>query len=115
VLSECDNDQAAVARLFQLAYGRQPSADEASATLLHWQRMTKVQSSAKPQPAEPPTEVIREAIDENTGRPFQFTEQLFAYQDYVPDLSPRDVDARTRAFADVCLVVINSNEFIYVY
>jgi mono/diheme cytochrome c family protein len=115
VLSECDNDQAAVARLFQLAYGRQPSADEASTTLLHWQRMTKVQSSIKPQPAEPPTEVIREAIDENTGRPFQFTEQLFAYEDYVPDLSPRDVDARTRAFADVCLVVINSNEFIYVY
>jgi hypothetical protein len=60
-------------------------------------------------------EVVREAIDENTGKPFQFTEKLFAYGDYVPDLSPSDVDARTRALADICLVVINSNEFIYVY
>ena len=35
--------------------------------------------------------------------------------DFVPDLQPADVDARTRALADVCLVLFNSNEFAYVY
>jgi hypothetical protein len=33
----------------------------------------------------------------------------------VPDLQPTDVDARTRALAEICLVLLNSNEFSYVY
>jgi len=33
----------------------------------------------------------------------------------VPDLEPHQVDARTRSFADLCLVLLNANEFIYVY
>ncbi len=115
VLKESADDQSAVDRLFQLAFGRQPTAQESSDTIAHWQQMTDVQSSITPQSAPPPTEVVREAIDENTGKPFQFTEQLVAYEDYVPDPSPSDVDPRTRAFADVCLAVINSNEFIYIY
>ena len=38
-----------------------------------------------------------------------------ANAEFVPDLQPADVDARTRALADVCLVLLNSNEFAYVY
>jgi hypothetical protein len=30
-------------------------------------------------------------------------------------LKPWDVSAETRALADICLVLLNSNEFIYVY
>jgi hypothetical protein len=43
------------------------------------------------------------------------TERLFGFADYVSDPGLGDVDATTRALADVCLVVFNSNEFIYVY
>ena len=63
----------------------------------------------------PPTSVLRTAAEENTGETFSFPESLDAYAEFVPDLQPADVDARTRALADVCLVLLNSNEFAYIY
>jgi hypothetical protein len=59
--------------------------------------------------------VRRDAVEENTGEKFSFNEKLHASADFIPDLQPADVDARTRALADVCLVLFNSNEFVYVY
>ena len=73
------------------------------------------QRESTPQPHVYPTEVTRRANEENTGEEFSFTETLFEYMDYVPDLEPHQVDARTRSFADLCLVLLNANEFIYVY
>ena len=63
----------------------------------------------------PPRAVVREAVEENTGEKFTFTERLGLAADFVPDLKPADVDAETRALADVCLVLLNANEFAYVY
>jgi len=40
---------------------------------------------------------------------------LYSNADFVPDLQPADVDRHTRALSDVCLVILNSNEFVYVY
>ena len=45
---------------------------------------------AKPQL---PREVVREAVEENTGEKFKFTEKLNVYADFVPDLKPADADA----------------------
>ena len=58
-----------------------------------------IEANRKPEPRSWPTEVVREAVDENTGKPFVFKEVLHVYQDYVPDLQPHQVDARTRALA----------------
>ena len=66
-------------------------------------------------PRKYPTEIVRRAVEENTGEPFEFTEKLFVYNDYVPDLEPYQADARTRGLADVCLAILNSNEFVFVY
>ena len=63
----------------------------------------------------PLLEVRREAVEENTGERFSFHEKLHAYAEFVPDLQPSDVPLRTRALADVCLAILNSNEFAYVY
>ena len=60
-------------------------------------------------------EISREAVEENTGEKFTFAERLNIAGDFVPDLQPADVDARTRGLAEVCLVLMNANEFIYVY
>ena len=49
------------------------------------------------------------------GEPFEFIEKLNVYEDYVPDAKPWSVEAETRALADICLLLFNSNEFIYVY
>ena len=65
-----------------------------------------------PQPI--PTRIVRQAIDENTGETFEFVEELEQMADYVPDRKPWQVDPRTRALADVCLVLMNANEFVYV-
>ena len=51
----------------------------------------------------------------NTGEKFSFQEKLPGYTDFVPDLQPADCDAKTRALADICLVLLNSNEFAYLY
>ena len=49
-----------------------------------------------------------------TGTEIRWEERLDVYEDYVPDLKPWDVDPETRALADLCLVLFNANEFVYV-
>ena len=62
-----------------------------------------------------PREVVREAVEENTGEKFKFSEPLEVAVDFVPDLQPADASPETRALAEVCLVLFNTNEFAYVY
>jgi len=62
-----------------------------------------------------PREVVREAVEENTGEKFTFVEPLEMYADFVPDLKASDVGPELRGLAEVCLVLLNSNEFAYVY
>jgi hypothetical protein len=68
-----------------------------------------------PSAPPPPVVVHRDAVEENTGEKFSFTERLHANAAYVPDLQPTDCDPRTRALAEVCLSLLNTNEFAYVY
>jgi hypothetical protein len=63
----------------------------------------------------PPTEVVRDMFEEMTGEPFSFIEKLDIYEHYVPDLHYSDVSPSVRALADFCLILFNSNEFVYVY
>jgi len=114
-VKETNSDDAALTLCFQLAYGRKPNAEELSATLAHWRAMETKQNAVKLETPKPPLDVKREAVEENTGEKFSFNEKLEAYADFIPDLQPSAVDARTRALADVCLVLFNSNEFAYVY
>jgi hypothetical protein len=114
VLRETDGDERAIDRCFALAYGRPPAPAERAACLDHWRELEAAQAAASPRRGRAPLQVRREAIEENTGEPFAFTESLPANADFVPDLEPADCDARTRALADVCLVLFNTNEFAYV-
>jgi hypothetical protein len=104
-----------IARIFTLAYGRQPAADEKAACEAHWQQMTAKQATLTFAKTQPPLEIRRDAVEENTGEKFSFQEKLPGYTDFVPDLQPSDCDAKTRALADVCLVLLNSNEFAYLF
>ncbi|MCP4174664.1 MAG: DUF1553 domain-containing protein [Fuerstiella sp.] len=115
VLVTTASDAAAVEVIYQRAFARRPATDETTAAVRHWREMEAVHSHLTFKSREYPTEVIRRASEENTGEPFSFTERLFVYDDYVHDLQPHEVDARTRALADVCLAILNSNEFVFVY
>jgi hypothetical protein len=114
VLSETTDRPSAVRRAFVLATGREPREDDLRLCLDHWAAMAERHRVIRPRPEPPPSEVTRKAVDENTGEPFTFTEVRESYRDYVPDLRPSDVDAETRALGDVCLVLLNSNAFLYV-
>ncbi|MCP5550872.1 MAG: hypothetical protein H7A53_08280 [Akkermansiaceae bacterium] len=41
------------------------------------------------------------------------TRRSFPSEDYTPDTKASDVSPETRALADVCLLLFNSNEFVY--
>lgn len=106
---------AAIGRCFELALGREPTKDEATEFLTHWKKLFQT-LPAKARPSPPVLrKVKREAVEENTGERFTFAEQLFSNEEFEPDLQPSDVNRDTRALADICLVIMNSNEFVHVY
>ena len=115
VLNEQPSRETTIGRLFHLTYGRDATGDETTACLNHWNRMTARHENLTFDPHVYPSEVVREAVEENTGEKFTFTEPLEFYADFVPDLKPADVGPSVRGLAEVCLVLLNSNEFVYVY
>ncbi|MDG1893343.1 MAG: PSD1 and planctomycete cytochrome C domain-containing protein [Fuerstiella sp.] len=104
-----------VRRAVQLAYGRVATAQEEQNLTAYLAEMAAYHQQHKPTVVEYPTQVTRSLVEEFTGQPFQFIELLNVYNDYVPDAKPWTVSAETRALADVCLLLLNSNEFMYVY
>lgn len=115
VLKETTAEEDAIQRCFDLLFGRPASPQEIHLCLSHWQQMRELQRKITPTAAMPPKEILREAVEENTGERFTFSEKLYSNADFIPDLQPADCDPNTRALADVCLSLINTNEFAYVY
>jgi len=115
LLKETTSGPAAIRLAFERAYGRPPHADEMKACQKHWSAMTKRHRTLQPQPTVHPDAITREAVDENSGERFKFTERLEFYADFVPDLQATDVSPETRGLAEVCLVLMNANEFAYIY
>jgi hypothetical protein len=118
-----ENDSAAdktsrenkIARLFRLVLNRDARPHEIDACLEHWEKMTARHQSLIFEPPSYPTKVVREAVEENTGEKFTYVEPLEVYEEFVPDLKPADASPAVRGLAEVCLVLLNSNEFVYVY
>ncbi|QDV25481.1 PSD1 and planctomycete cytochrome C domain-containing protein [Aureliella helgolandensis] len=106
---------AAIERLYQLAYSRSPTEHELQICLEHWRAVDALLPDEAMAAEAPAVSVRRDAVEENTGEHFSFEERLYANEDFVPDLQPADVNRRTRSLADVCLAILNSNEFIYLY
>lgn len=114
VLKTSDSKEDAIRNIFQQTLSRLPTADETSFCIEHWDSLLPVVAVVTPTTA-PSREVRRDAVEENTGEKFTFIERLYAYDDFVSDLRPEDASVDARALADVCLVLFNTNEFVYVY
>jgi hypothetical protein len=116
VQKECRDDTAKqIRRAVKLAYGRFPAANEQEHLESYVSEMLVYHNTHKPEEVEYPKQVVRSLVEEFTGEPFEFIELLNVYDDYVPDSKPWTVSADTRALADVCLLLLNSNELMYVY
>ena len=104
-----------IGRTVKLAYGRKPDPEEQKALEQYFNEMMTYHQKHKPETKKNPTQVVRSLVEELTGQPFEFIEKLNVYDDYIPNPKPWTVDAKTRALADVCLLLFNSNEFLFVY
>lgn len=116
VMKENPNDRKGwIERAIHLAYCRNPTEKELKSLQQYLDKMREYHGRHRPIRKEYPTQVERSLVEEFTGKPFVFIEKLNVFEDYVPDAKPWTVDADTRAMADVCLLLFNSNEFLYVY
>jgi len=103
----------AIEFVFRAAYGRAPAPEELEACRRHRETMTRLHQAHPPVRVEVPIKVRREMIEEFTGEIVRWDEDLDLMKNYVRDLKPWDVEPSTRALAEVCLVLFNSNEFLY--
>jgi len=60
-----------------------------------------------------PAKISRGMVEELTGEMVHWDEDLSILKEYQRDLMPWQVEPATRALADICLVLLNSNEFLY--
>ena len=68
-----------------------------------------------PPPPKPESKpLVHQITSELTGETFRFVQQEDPAP-YEPNLHPSDAGPETRALADLALVLLNSNEFVYVY
>ncbi|MEZ5299435.1 MAG: PSD1 and planctomycete cytochrome C domain-containing protein [Verrucomicrobiales bacterium] len=105
----------AIRRAFALAFARPPTEAEIADCLAHWEAMGARHRSIRVDPPAFPAEIERRAVDELSGEPFTFREPLDIMADYVPDKGIADLPPDLRGLAEVCLVLLNANEFAYVY
>jgi len=82
---------------------------------IYWEKMVAYHRENTFPIEELPISVEREMFEEMTGEIFHFVEELDVYKNYQADLKTWEVAPETRALADFCIVLFNSNEFIYVY
>lgn len=100
---------------FRSVFGRRAAEQEQIKCLAHWKKMTDHHREAHYERRKVPPKVVREAVEENTGERFEFVEELESAQEFTPDLQLGDVSPETRGLAELCLVLLNASEFVYVY
>jgi mono/diheme cytochrome c family protein len=110
-----DNLKAQIASVFKFTYARTPTSAEATRSLAHVRDLIAHHRANPPQERPLPTEVTLARLAPKTGEPDPITFQLEGLKDYERDLQPWQVNAETRALAELCLVLLNSSEFLYVY
>ncbi|MEK9773412.1 MAG: PSD1 and planctomycete cytochrome C domain-containing protein, partial [Opitutae bacterium] len=104
-----------VKRAVQLVFGRVPSPNEWESLQKYLEEMSAYHLSSEPKTAEYPTSITRSLVEENTGETFEYEEILPVFSNYQQDKKAHEISPVTRALSDLCLVLFNSNEFMYVY
>lgn len=99
---------------FRLVFFRHATKGELHRLSRYVSDMQKYHAKSQPQPVAYPQEITRSLVEEFSGEPFEYTEILPAFEEYQYDIKPDDVSPDTRALADLCLLLFNTNEFMYV-
>ncbi|MDF1814365.1 MAG: PSD1 and planctomycete cytochrome C domain-containing protein [Verrucomicrobiales bacterium] len=115
VENEVSGIEAQVSRSIQLAFGRTPTDAEQAKMIEYVTEMQDYHKKVDPEPIEYPTRITRSLVEEFTGDPFEYEEILPVFKNYTPDTHASEVGPETRALADLCLLLFNSNEFVFSY
>ena len=105
---------ARIARAFQLALGRAPSAREARLSLAHYEKSRLAHAAQAPLPPAARQPVVHMITSELTGERHRFV-QPEDPAEVERNPHPSQVRPETRALADIALSLFNTNEFVYVY
>ncbi|OAI49021.1 hypothetical protein AYO44_01060 [Planctomycetaceae bacterium SCGC AG-212-F19] len=100
---------------FRLVLGRAPSKREGELSRKHVAEMIEHHQKHAPLVVKPPTVVELEKAEELTGKIEKTRFVLEKMKRFEPDLKPWDAKPETRALAELCLVLLNASEFLYVY
>ena len=100
---------------FAHTLGRRPDDTELSRMKTYFGEMLSYHEEVSPSEMSYPTRITRTLVEEFSGAPFDYEEILPAFENYIADTKASDTDSETRALADLCVLLFNSNEFIYVY
>jgi hypothetical protein len=111
---ELASPRARLERAFQLTYGRAPRQEELEMAISHLAKMTEAHRHSPPPARGQPKALVHKITSELTGETFLFTQQPDP-EAFEANLHPSEVKPETRALADVALVLLNSNEFAYIY
>ena len=111
---ECETRTDQVDRAFRLVLGRHASPEESNWLTSYVDDMQAEHAAVEPQPVHYPSQITRSLVEEFSGKPFEYQEILPVFARYQPDRKPADVSPETRALADLCLLLLNTNEFMYV-
>ena len=104
-----------IQRAFSLILGRAPSASELRRMRQYVSDMTKYHELNPATPRTFPTSITRSLVEELTGDVFEYQEILSVYENYQADPHANNASPSTRALADLCLLLFNTNEFCFVY
>lgn len=103
-----------VNRAFRLTLGRPASEQELRRLQQYVTDMQEYHTGVVPEATRYPQTITRSLVEEFSGQPFEYQEILPVFTHYQADKKPADVSTETRALADLCLLLFNSNEFMYV-
>ena len=111
---EASDPGAQIQRAFEVVFGRDATEGEVERLLKYFNDMVAYHSQAPARPVNYPAEITRSLVEEFSGRVFEYREILPVFENYIADKKPANVSPEIRALADVCLLLLNSNEFMYV-
>ena len=99
---------------FKLILLRKPSAQEFDRLSQYVEEMTEYHQSVRPEPIQYPASITRSLVEEFSGETFEYEEILPVFESYRADTKPSEVEPGVRALADLCLLLFNTNEFMFV-
>lgn len=115
IAKQTKDESKRIQNLYRVVYGREASTEELKIAVGHLKQMKGYHKKNPPNKTELITFVDADLVSEKNGEAFTWRQELNNMRRYERDLMPWQVDESVRALSELCLVLFNSNEFLYVY